>query len=205
MILYHMDRALSIDPSTNIDFVVPESNISDSKFLEIFDRKISKHGERYLSLVCTTAPLCPSRDFRAAITIDNLNSLLFDTDHKILEYTLELVRRAYFPHFPSRMQCLFAVSDIDQFAHWPGFDVVKYPVYRIEVSGETPKFDSAWLRGGLSRGRTDTGYFVSYAPTLCFEIAYNYWSQESTDSPIWEYLIQLPVDRNNLSPVCNAL
>jgi hypothetical protein len=97
-----------------------------------------------------------------------------------LEITLEYVRRAFFPHLPSRFQSFFAFDDIErvkQFAREsaPGSRIVELR------SNSSVKVDMGWLKAR----RQLAG--LSY-------VAHHYWSGAATEMPDWEYLMVPPVD-----------
>ena len=193
MILYHLDRNNSINLETGIGFSRINCDLASSKLLSDFKGNVSMHGATYMSASCSTMRIKLSSDLRPVIDIEMLDRNLHTTDERILEYTLELVRRLYFPQFPSRLQSLFALSSVEEFNRWPELRIPQGTMYKLNVPDSTPKFDESWLKGGIMRGYTSSGYVVSYAPTLCFDTAYNYWSQIPSDSPRWEYLVELPI------------
>lgn len=201
MYLYHLDRGGTIQPGASITLFGGEflpAGLQNSEFVYQLGGQLSRHAIRYLDPVCKPQPYfnCGDRIFFSA---DSVFYQLSVADHRILEYGFELVRKAHFPHFPSRFQCLFALGSIDDFAQWPELTgSSENRIFEIKAPDDTPRFDSAWLRGGMCQGITHDGYHVAYAPTLCFDQAYNYWSGVPSESPRWEYLIPLPIEGCNI-------
>lgn len=195
MLLYHIDRAGTLRPGNSIDLVpidqLPET-LKGSELFARLDLGLSRHAITYLNPICTPQPYTIVNG-QAHCSMDTLWHQLSFADHRILEYTFELVRRAHFPQYPSRFQCLFALRSIDDFKSWPELSQERATIYEIEAPDTTHCFDAAWLKGGLNRGISQRNYHISYAPTLCFDMAYKYWSKIPSDSPRWEYLIPLPI------------
>lgn len=99
-----------------------------------------------------------------------------------MEIVFEYVRRASFPHMPSRMQCFYAFDDrarVESFA--PGTRVVELRASR------SIKLDMNWL--AMPQQLAGLSYFAN-----------KYWSGTATPAPDWEYLLFPPVDVIELIP-----
>lgn len=201
MVLYHLDRSGSLKTGMPIN-PVPESEIPEDLKETIlysqFEHGLSKHGLHYLKLSCNTFPYWHLMNDRIFFEKPYFDESLKTIDSQIIELNAELVRRAYFPQYPSRYESLFTVQSIRDFYQWPELSdresFQNARIFEIEAPNETHGFDSKWLRGGISRGISDTGFYIGYAAAHCFDFAYKYWSQVPSDSPRWEYLIPLPID-----------
>ncbi|TKV76728.1 DUF2441 domain-containing protein [Rhizobium sp. AU243] len=97
-----------------------------------------------------------------------------------MEIVFEYVRRAVFPHMPSRMQCFFAFDDLDRVL---SFASLTHNVIRVvELRSERiVRLDMNWLK------------MAPQVAGLSF-FAHQYWSGTPTASPDWEYLLFPPVD-----------
>ena len=49
------------------------------------------------------------------INVDDFHRIKSPVDDRLIEITFELVRRLYFPQYPSRFQSLFTVKSIEEF------------------------------------------------------------------------------------------
>lgn len=201
MILYHLDKARSLQTNTEIQFVPPEKIPTDLKqtdFFSFFEHGISQHGLTYLKLSCSTYPFIQNWNGEIFYTQDSVSYQISTVSMSILEFGVELVRRAYFSQYPSRLQSLFAVRNIDDFRQWPELcrpeEIPHENIIALDVSDDTNCFDSRWLRGGLIHGTTGDQYYIGYSSALCFDLAYKYWSKTPSNDPRWEYLIPLPID-----------
>lgn len=201
MFLYHFDRSGNLRPNMPINLIklddLPE-DLRASKFLSTLEGGISVHGLNHLNLRCASYPF--ARDITGKILFDetSVSKQISVVNMRILEFNLELVRRAYFQEYPSRFQSLFAVRYIEEFTAWPELHSAEGQrcnrIFQIDVPDEVHRFDSKWLRGGLSFGTADLNYHIGYAPSLCFDLAFKYWSKTPSDNPRWEYLLPLPID-----------
>ena len=205
MDLYHLDRRRSFPVGSTISHLpaedIPQA-LRDTIFYKQFPNGLSSHGLSYLSLTCPTYPFYflgnePCYPMRSVSEqIEKSNSL-------ILEFAVELVRKSYFPQYPSRYESLFSVGNLDDFRLWPELcrpeDLAKSRIIKIDAPDDTHCFDAAWLRGGLIHNIDGNRYYISYAPAYCFDLAFKYWSKESSEKPRWEYLIPLPIDASRIS------
>lgn len=201
MIFFHLDRAGTIQPGVSIELIpisqLPQ-DLRGSPFFNHLSEGLSKHGLNYMNLSC---PLYPLEIMNGSIYFHNATvwDQLTVSDNRIMEYTFELVRRAHFPQYPSRLQSFFVLQSKEDFWAWPELlGNCQYPIYEIDAPDDIHCFDSTWLRGGLSRNIYSDRFFIAYAPTLCFDMAYKYWSKEASENPRWEYLIPLPIDGSKI-------
>ena len=198
MILYHADRSGQLSEGMPLrlktDFTL--NNEKQAIFHECFPEGLSMHGIHYaadqrlvfqvLSVQITPSSSCPCVPLGY---IGDAHSLLGNT---ICEYQFELVRKAFFPHNPSRFQSVFAVEKMDDFMQWEDTGIGKdCAVYEIETN-DLYRFDSTWLRGGLSLGPVERPSYLGFSPSINLDLALNYWKGNSSPSPRWEYIIPLP-------------
>ena len=205
MLLYHLDRTNNLRPDHSINLIDHSQLPKDLKSVEYLPELcngLSQFGLDYLKLVCATYPY--ERDWHGNLLYpqSSVTQQLKVADPKILELVFELVRKAHFPHLPSRFQSFFAVKHLNDFSQWPELcateDLASANILSLDVPDDTPRFDSNWLRGGLMHNHNDKNYWIAFAPALCFDLAYKYWSQIPTGSPRWEYLVSLPISGESI-------
>lgn len=213
MILYHLDRLKSLKDGQSIELFPLSSlepDIRSSSFLSQFSNGVSSHALTYLTNKCKTLlslslPSMTPGKMVDYIAVPSLMINKYFSDAQMSEVTLELVRRSCFPNLPSRFTSLFAVDSVDEFDKWQELTHENginqnYPIFSLEVSDSTPKFDSNWLKGGLNLGFDSSigKYYLGYMPTANYDFAFNYWSGIPSDLPRWEYLIELPISKVKL-------
>ena len=205
MFVYHLDRSKTLKAGQDIR-LSPKSelppDLADSEFIAQFDGGISLHGMQYLDLSCTKHPYFVGQNGNILFDHFTISAQLNIADMRILEYGVELVRRAHFPQYPSRYQSLFAVRETKDLQLWPELitqsDIQPSHIFQIETHNKTDCFDANWLRGGLIHNISGDKYYLAYAPTLCFDLAFKYWSKVASDLPRWEYLLPLPIDADRI-------
>ena len=109
------------------------------------------------------------------------NSYLFSddptyTNNLTCEIVYEIIRRSQFPGKLSRMQSFFAFDEMGiqaYAAHWDGH------VFEVEAA-HVEKYDMNLVK---NTGLATNSYF-----------AHKYWNGESSDSPIYEYLLKPPIE-----------
>lgn len=141
------------------DFLVSSEDL-DRHVLDMFPEGLSIHGWFYAAL---------SARYRDLMHPDAAQEIVF-----------EYVRRAAFPHMPSRFQCFFAFDDLDRVK---AFAAATSPVYRV-VELRAEKFV-----------RLDMNWVIIPKQTAGLSyVAHQYWSGAATGKPDWEYLLVPPVD-----------
>lgn len=212
MVLYHIDRAGTLQPGKDITLCPLDTlsgNCRDSEFFREFPDGVSHHGSNYIRETC---PYFQSINI-GGIDFADIKSVfgrINTLNSSLMELTFELVRRSYFPKYPSRFQSLFAVKTIAEFEKWPELsDKVPNPqaqFFELDVPDSTPYFDANFVRGGLICGveKSDTNinrYYIGHLLPSCFNLAYKYWSGEATENPRWEYLVRLPIPGTSVRTV----
>lgn len=208
MILYHLDRLKGILPGKSILPIsldqVPESIRLNPLYAQ-FEHGISNHGLQYMGTSCKVSPYLLHYNGEALYPQSLVDQQISTASMNILELVLELVRKAYFPKYPSRFESMFAVRSINDFLSWPELcrpdEIQKSNIVAIDAPNDTSCFDSKWLRGGLIHGVDGLNFYIAYSPALCFESAYNYWSGKFSDSPRMEYLLPLPISGERIHSV----
>lgn len=208
MVLYHLDRNNILKPGQSINPVaetaIPDE-IKNLKLLSCFDGQLSAHGLKYLDLKCPVSPCLTFPDGSIAYWAQDVAKQLDNSNMHILEFTFEMVRKAYFPQHPSRFTSLFAVAYMQDFLDWTEIctsaDLEQMNILKLDLPENPPCFDSRWLKGGLIHGRNGNKFHIAFSAGLCFDLAFKYWSQIPSDNPRWEYLVQLPIDRKQISHV----
>lgn len=212
MVLYHIDRSGTLQPGADIN-LLPLDTLSENCIGSVFFREfpdgVSYHGCNYTKAEChclqsiniSGYDFLDSRSVFGQITI---------ASSSLIELTFELVRRNYFPSSPSRFQSLFAVKDLDEFKKWPELlDRAHNPqshFLELSVPESTPCFDADLVKGGLNcvvekANANLNRYYIGHLLPACFDMAYKYWSGESTENPRWEYLIRLPLPGTSVREV----
>ena len=135
------------------------------------------------------------------LEVFNIEALVNDVKlscSKSIELVFELVRQRYFPGKPSRMTSLCAV-DNPEARGWKSLKADEKQLFEIIAPDDTPSFDGAFLHGGLALNRDSfENWKIDFSISELFDLAYAYWSGESTSSPQYEYLVQLPIAQIHL-------
>lgn len=214
MFLYHLDRNHTLHEGETLNLFPVYDVISDSKnmpFAALFSEGISEHGKHYLDPQTTTVPLYSFLDQNLssggfdAINTNDFMRIKGEVDSRLIEFACEMVRKIYFPYYPSRFQSLFAVKDINEFLKWPEFlganknavDLKSNPIFQIQAEDQCPCFDSQYLKGGIAAG-LDTGnnlykFYYGIRIDYLYDCAYHYWHGDKTKNPRMEYVLKLPV------------
>ncbi len=195
MKLYHIDRLGTLKDGQQIDLlpltVLPE-RVRTSRLLLEFQKGISHHGKSYLEGLMPDIPF--DSEEHKAILPRTLETGKWKLDSSIIELVLELVRQNCFPNKGSRLTALFATDDIK---YWRKFlDKEHSPeeqIFELTVANDVPRYDAAWLKFGSCYGYDENAWWMGLDLAGCYDRAYKYWSGESTDSPQYEYLVQLPI------------
>lgn len=206
VLLYHLDRNHSLNEGKTINLRNIHEVVTDndcSPFAQFFKDGVSLFGLGMIDNRCPTIPLLSTGDATTSfINVDDFHRIKSPVDDRLIEITFELVRRLYFPQYPSRFQSLFTVKSIEEFNKWPELfsnglqkpSLCNYHVYEINVSDNTPSFDSKWLNSGISAGiDKNRRFYYRVGISFLYDFAYHYWSRDLTDNPRLEYLVKLPV------------
>lgn len=159
--LYTVDRAsslvegmtLSLFQYTDVTPLELQAHLD-----ELFPSGVTLHGEKYL--------------------VDASSSSRITSP--AIELVWESIRRAHYPHAPSRFQSLFASSSLDQAQLFRAQFGQNAPIYEVAAEANF-RADMNALHSGSS------ALFTSY-------LAQRYWRQEpGSAEPFWEYLLTPPV------------
>lgn len=165
---YHIDR----DGTLQEGQIITLHKNNEPSFLEntMFSDGISYHGFHYLNE-----------------SIQNVGGN--QTSFYILEYELELIRKAYFPNLPSRFQSFFAIKSIDEIQKWDGIFSKNCTIWEIEFDESNCIIrDSKLLIPVLK-----TGNDIAFSPKDSFLYNYQYWNGYITKNPRREMLIKPPI------------
>lgn len=203
MKLYHIDRLGTLKDGQRIE-LIPLSELSGpvgkSRFArQLFPEGVSHHGAQYLDTESVYKQFFGRTNNN--LELFNIKALVDDVElscSKSIELVFELVRQRYFPEKPSRMTSLCAV-DNPEARGWRSLKADEKQLFEIIAQDNTPSFDGAFLRGGLALNRDSfENWKIDFSISELFDLAYAYWSGESTDSPQCEYLVQLPIAQIHL-------
>jgi len=151
----------------------------------IFPKGLSQHGINYVNdhgyisdNPCNT------------VDIEKSNQYFSDS---ILEFTLEFIRRSLFPDKPSRFTSFFALERLEDIECWKELTNSYYKIYTVEYESAC-KFDANYLISGCCFSWLYPQQFCQgFSPLINLSNVYNYWSQNFTENPKPELLLQLPV------------
>lgn len=169
MVAYHIDR----DNSLQEGQIITLNKNSEISFIEnkMFPEGISYHGFHYLD--------------------ENYQNIGGNQpSFYILEYELELIRKAYFPNLPSRFQSLFAIENLEEIQKWNGIFSENCTIWEIEFDESNyVKLDSSLLIPSLKADDKN----VTFSPKNSFFYGYHYWNGNISNNPRMELLIKPPV------------
>lgn len=170
MIAYHIDRDNLLMPGQIINL---NKNIANPSFLEaqMFPDGVSYHGMHYLDE-----------------SLENVGCN--KPSYYALEYELELVRKIYFPHLPSRYQSFFALKSLEDTKQWDNVFDVPSTIWSIEFDeSQCAACDSNLLYPSFARRDNQDIFFLKDS----FRYYYDYWDGCQTQNPRIELLITPPV------------
>lgn len=150
-----------------IQAVFDQSDL-EKRIDKMYPRGLSKHGIEYLVETCLIYPhpgSGPPTDFTPI--------------SPVIEAIFEQVRRADFPHLPSRMQSMFAWCNLEDAYMLRDNAKNNSAIYQIES-------ESAFV-GDMNL------VYLSASVIGAFELATRYWSGRKTRNPLLEAVIPLPV------------
>jgi len=162
MDFYTVDRRNSLSAGTICNLIV-YSDIQPAALQNhvntMFPEGVSTHGEQYfLKNESHSTVISP-----------------------MLEVVFEYVRRAKYPHLPSRFQCMFAVNSIEAANSFKSKYGSEFsPIYRVK--------SEIAIKADMNLLTAQTVLVTSYFGNL-------YWSGEvhPEKEPFWEYLLPYPV------------
>ena len=105
-----------------------------------------------------------------------------------IEATYEMARQIYAPEAPSRMCCMFATETVQEarvFGNDHGNGSVN--IYEVHPRARTFKADMNLLH-----------FSTNMMETLA--LAEKYWTQQSTQNPVYEILVELPAEIGATAP-----
>lgn len=166
MIAYHVDKSAMLVPGQTLNLF---SNIKLDNLFDTYDNSFSNHGLQYLNQY---------------------------TDSSVWELCLEFVRLNHFPNFPSRLQSLFGVENLENALLWKGFlshyTNSKINICKIDCS-DYFKFDARWITNPPALASSDNFNFNNNSIAKMLECSYKYWNQEMSSNPLMELLLVFPV------------
>jgi hypothetical protein len=123
--------------------------------------------------------------FPSGITRFGLDIILGKLEKPALEreHVLETFRRTHCPQLPSRYVALFACRSIDDMA------VVRQQFYMPDFEGKRGRI---WKIAATEIFRADMNLFKEHCGDMK-TAAGRYWTQEATEEPLYEYLLEPPV------------
>lgn len=197
MVLYHADRTNSLAEGMSVALQKDYKLNCEQQtvFHEYFPEGLSCHGIQYANdQTSELSPLLISGPSPIPIVLlSKLATANEELGKNFCEYQFELVRRAFFPHLPSRFQSMFGTAQVGDFSQWRDIGISEStPVYEIYSDSHPFRFDSSWLRGGLCLGPMDAPSYLGFSPSINLNSAMNYWKGLPSSSPRWEYIIPLP-------------
>lgn len=171
MIAYHVDRNNALKEGNIIELTKDPIKDQTGLLCNFLPHDgLSNHGWHYLI------------DYKIQNTSGN------KTEYYIMEYELELIRRAYFPNLISRFESFFAIPSIDEIDKWEGIFSENDTIWQIEFDeSQSIIRDSNLLIPGLD---LQTHMF---APISSFVNGYHYWSGVQSNNPRMELLIKPPI------------
>ncbi|RGD76380.1 DUF2441 domain-containing protein [Faecalicoccus pleomorphus] len=189
MKLYHIDRSNQLKENKviqlNKNFVNSDSEINNF-FNSLFPSGISHHGEFYLNDYCTFPP--------SEICTYYLQHDINEIGIHATECYIELFRKAYYPHLPSRFTSLFALENIEDISLWPELTQSKYRIFEIEYTEKIYKFDASFIKAVVSQINGENNQTqISFCPITVLNEINKYLSGKLSDTPQPEILLPLPV------------
>lgn len=169
-------HVIQFNPLPNPSELNTQRKSSDIELQQFIARNyplgISRHGSQYLL-----------ENSQRNISFDNGQRQTFiDVSHSI-EATYEMARQIYAPEAPSRMCCMFATETIEE-ARAFGTNYAHggiYSVYEVHPRERTFKADMNLLH-----------FSTNMVETLA--LAEKYWTQQNTQNPNYEILVELPAE-----------
>jgi hypothetical protein len=141
--------------------------------LSMFPQGFSHHGWAYLSIQTTLLEIRHNTGANAWVHHDFAVELLF-----------EYIRKAHFPHMPSRFQSYFACDSLADVARYSQNGA--HPVFELSSQTPPPKLDDQWLRFGQ--------FNMTVVLARADYNAHQYWSgAQCSPTSQWEYLMVPPV------------
>lgn len=167
MIAYHVDKSAMLVPNQTLELF---SHIKLDNLFNNYCNSFSNHGLQYLNQY---------------------------SDSSVWELCLEFVRLNHFPNFPSRLQSLFGVENLEDAFLWKGY-LSHYTNSKINICKiECPnyfKFDASWITNPPPIGSANDNFnFNNKSIARMLQYSYKYWNQEMTENPLCELLLVSPV------------
>lgn len=184
--VYHIDRLKSLESDKEIQLFTDYDldNIEQNIITKLFPSGLSKHGISYCSDITLTPPnhLC----------VSSLPGYSSPVNNHILEFNLEMYRRAFYPNLHSRMQSLFALPNLSDLSNWEEL-LQDSNIFEIKCN-ELFIFDAFYLRGGFTISPKNDGFTTfGFSPSCNLEQLEKYWSGSISEHPKLEVLIPLPI------------
>lgn len=188
MIAYHIDRKRNSFHDGQIITLNNDFSHFDHEKFQFFAEKmfpdgLSSHGTYFIS---DTAYYVKPPFYLTDIKKGHDFSACF-----YIEYSLELIRRVYFPHLPSRYQSFFAISSLENINDWPELTNKPYDIWEVDIGEDYHMFDSNLLKGGITCLMNDNEFIQQFSPSLCFELSFSYWNKSRGDISRLEIITNL--------------
>lgn len=191
MILYHYDRRGALESGQRLELSRDYSVLGEraegvtDALSWLFPEGMSRHGFLYMDVFSTGCAV-------GAESGESLRWQLANMPSYQIEWSLELVRRIWFPGLPSRCQSIFCLQNTESLSQWPELWSSQGRLFEVDVpdDGRRAVLDSRMLRGGFVTH--DDGVITGSAPLdwLCSK---RYWSGGKSQDPRLEVVVELPV------------
>lgn len=120
------------------------------------------------------------KDYYGTIIKDRRFYTFNDQNHSqyLREMIFEKVRLKSFPNLPSRLDSIYmCLNETDSISYAKQLNYIVYEVEFMESHGNILKADMSWIDYSLRKSYEELE-----------DIAYKYFSGQSTDRPFWEFL-----------------
>lgn len=205
MKLYHLDHSGSFCAENGFTLSPQQelpSLMRDSRFFRPFKNGVSRFALHMFPERVPTAPFSwDPVQCSLSLPFASFQERYRQINIELIEFIFELVRQTHFPHLPSRLSCVFAVDDVKEFERWPELSTENPRIFEIDVPDRPLRFDSNHLKGFMIFAANNNNWHLGVLPTVCYDFAFKYWAQESSDDPRWEYLIPLPVSPSRIRQI----
>lgn len=214
MKLYHYDRGGKLQPGQVIarkGFSATDTKIQP-QMETLFPDGISFFGEKILTpfsyLIYGSHTLFELMGHSADANAINFTDLIWALDGPALvmqEYNLELVRRAFAPSMPSRLEAFFALGSVNDLVPWAKDLLCKEgKLFEINVptavcldANQIPRVIQFDLNADnlSSSVPIPTAHLceIGFSAPKLFASSLAYWKGQISDHPKLEYLVELPV------------
>jgi len=162
-------------------------------FKQFYPEGLTSHGKNYLYRYFELTKIAHNNQ-DGFLNSENIARLYIDEKAVpqiwLTEMIFELIRRREYSKQPSRFQSVFAAQNRDELDQWRNLSAVNAEsgdIYSVS-SVNSYKFDSSLLNLGSFEGKyRGFGDMVKKS-------ARDYWSEKTSDTPVYEVLLEPPVE-----------